>query len=403
MPKGGALHLHTSSTAPARWIIDEGIREPGCCVCWPADCGDSIRGQLGFFRPGEAPAGYQSVQAVLTAEADFPQQLLELITINESDAKLTSGSIWQKFNAIFQRVGGLLDYQPVFMKYYAAAFRTLLDDNVCYVELRAGFGELHDLAGNTWDAGDRARLLWDLRNEVRKTKPQFDVKLIYSGYRSMSAKAVWSQIEQAVDLRTAWAEHNFILGFDLVGDEDAGHRTKAFLGDWVRLKAYLAQRQATLPLYFHDGESDWASDANLYDAFLLGSRRIGHGFDLFRFPTLQAGVKRNQVAIEVCPISNQQLRYVSDLRTHPAVGYLNEGIPCILSNDDPGVFGNDGLSYDFWEATVAWNLNLAALKQLAWNALYYSGMTEAEKSTAISHWQQAWNDWVEVSLAGREP
>jgi adenosine deaminase CECR1 len=223
------------------------------------------------------------------------------------------------------------------------------------------------------------------------------VKLIYSGHRRASATDVWTQLKQAVELRKAWTDRNFILGFDLVGEEDAGHTTEYFLPDWVKLRSHLAEQKTTLPFFFHDGESDWPSDENLYDAFLLGSRRIGHGFNLFRFPTLQKQVKSHQVAVEVCPISNQQLRYVSDLRMHPASGYLNQGIACVIGSDDPGIFGNEGLSFDFWEAVVAWDLDLRSLKQLALNSLLYSGMTELEKSAAIAHWQASWDDWVSRS------
>ncbi|MCE9544186.1 MAG: hypothetical protein K8T25_01490 [Planctomycetia bacterium] len=399
MPKGGVLHLHTSSTAPAEWIVTTGIKEENCCVCWPNDNGDSIRGELGFFLPDKIPAGYQSVQAVMAKEPDFSDKLLELITISSADRTLKRSEIWGKFNQIFKRVDDLLSYQPVFVKYYLAAFQTLLDDHVTYVELRAGFNSLHDLNGKTWDHRQRAALMWDLRNQVRQTNPQFDVKLIYSGYRALTVEAVWEEIEQAVELRKIWAGQNFMLGFDLVGEEDAGHTTVFFLPDWVRLKTYLAQQKTTLPFYFHDGESDWPSDENLYDAMLLGTRRIGHGFNLFHFPALEASLKRHGVAVEVCPISNQQLRYVDDLRVHPAAGYLNRGVPCVLGNDDPGIFGNDGLSYDFWEAIMAWDLDLQSVKQLAINSLVYSGMTDAEKSVALAEWHKAWDGWVDQSVA----
>jgi adenosine deaminase CECR1 len=82
------------------------------------------------------------------------------------------------------------------------------------------------------------------------------------------------------------------------------------------------------------------------------------------------------------------------LRMHPASGYLRRGVPCVLSNDDPGIFGNDGLSYDFWVATLAWELDLRALKQLAVNSLRYSGMTDGEKRAAFGLWQQQWDVWL---------
>jgi len=394
MPKGGVLHLHTSSTAPADWLITHGIREPNCYVCWPADQGKAIKGQIGFFRADKVPAGYQAVPALLAADAAFPDQLRALLTINATDARRTNLEIWTKFNDIFQRVEGLGTYQPVFAKYYEAAFRTLVADNIFYVELRAGFDTMYDLDGGRYDYKKVAEIFWDVRNKVRKDHPHFDLKLIYSGYRGATVKDVWKDLKVAIELRKHWADRNLVIGFDLVGEEDAGHTTEFFLPDWIRLKRELAAQKTTLPFYFHDGESDWPSDENLYDAFLLGSKRMGHGFNLFRFPTLEQQLKKHGIAVEVCPISNQLLRYVSDLRMHPADGYLRRGVPCVLSNDDPGILGNDGLSYDFWVATLAWELDLRALKQLAMNSLRYSGMTDAEKRTALAAWQEQWDAWL---------
>lgn len=394
MPKGGVLHIHTSSTAPASWIVNTGIREPNCYVCWPEDCGNAIRGQLGFFRPDGVPPGYRPVAELLDREPDFPNKLLRLITINSDDDALNSLEIWIKFNQIFQRTGGLEAYQPLFERYYAAAFETLLADQVTYVELRAGFGSLYDLDGRSWDYHECARRMWRVRDQIREASPDFDLKLICSGHRRASVRKIRPQLEAAVELRKVWQKQNFVVGFDLVGEEDAGHSTEFFLTDWIHLKGYLREQETTLPFYFHDGESDWPSDENLYDAYLLGSKRIGHGFNLFRFPDLEKRLIADGVAVEVCPISNQELRCVADLRIHPASGYLNRGVPSVIGNDDPGILGNDGLSYDFWEAIMAWKLDLQAIKQLALNSLVYSAMTDAEKSAAIGRWEKLWDRWV---------
>ena len=398
MPKGGLLHIHTSSTAPSEWVVTEGIREPNCYVCWPKDRGKTIKGQLGFFRPGQVPDGYQAAADLIRQDPTWPKKLQKLITINVDDAELTNLEIRTKFDQVFQRMGGLVSFQPIFEKYYTAAFRTLLDDNIFYVEMRTGFGQLYDLAGKRYDYKRKTALLWKVRNEVRKQNPHFELKLIYSGYRRGAKKQVWTQLTEAVELRKSWSAHNFVVGFDLVGQEDAGYATEFYLPDWIKLQRYLKERKATLPLYFHDGESDWPSDENLYDAYLLGCKRVGHGFNLFRFPALEQRLKKHGVALEVCPISNQMLGLVDDLRIHPASGYLRRGVPCVLGNDDPGILGNNGLSYDFWEATMAWGLDLAALKQLAINSLQYSSMTDAEKKAAVAHWESEWQRWVDQSV-----
>jgi adenosine deaminase CECR1 len=55
---------------------------------------------------------------------------------------------------------------------------------------------------------------------------------------------------------------------------------------------------------------------------------------------------------------------------------------------------NDGLSYDFWEAFIAWDLDLKALKKLALNSIRYSGMTKQEKEKAYKIWQNRWNKFI---------
>lgn len=49
------------------------------------------------------------------------------------------------------------------------------------------------------------------------------------------------------------------------------------------------------------------ADENLYDAMLLGTKRIGHGFSLVKHPKLMAMCRERGVALEVCPISNEIL------------------------------------------------------------------------------------------------
>src|SRR5262245_36589046 len=236
MPKGGVLHLHTSSTAPASWLIKHGIREPNCYVCWPDDKGGALKGQIGFFREDKVPAGYRAVSELVAADAAFPDKLQALLTINADDAARTNLEIWTKFNNIFQRISGFGTYQPVFARYYEAAFRTLLADNVFYVELRAGFDTMYDLDGGRYDHKKVAEMFWEVRNKIRNAHKDFDLKLIYSGYRGAPVKDIWKDLTAAIELRKLWADKNFVIGFDLVGQEDAGHTTEFFLPDWVKLK-----------------------------------------------------------------------------------------------------------------------------------------------------------------------
>lgn len=138
-----------------------------------------------------------------------------------------------------------------------------------------------------------------------------------------------------------------------MAEEDRWNKTSYYLDPFFTIDSIGRKEGHDLPYYFHDGESTLPSNDNLIDAVMLNTRRIGHGIDLFRFPMLELAVKKKQIALEVCPLSNQILGYVPDLRMHPASGYIKRNIPITLNTDDPQIFNYNGLTYDFWTAFMA--------------------------------------------------
>jgi len=193
---------------------------------------------------------------------------------------------------------------------------------------------------------------------------------------------------------------NEVVGFDLVDEEDRFHTLIYYINDFLNIETYIAENgDLPLPYFFHAGETDWPTKDNIFDAILLNTTRIGHGYDLKDYPFLMDIVKTNGICIEVCPISNQLLRVVEDLRNHPAVIFLNNGLPVSISPDDPVIYGYQGVTYDFYEAYMAWdNLSLKSLKQLALNSLIYSTLNPYEKEIAMLEFEVRWNAWLELVL-----
>lgn len=113
-------------------------------------------------------------------------------------------------------------------------------------------------------------------------------------------------------------------------------------------------------------------------------------------------VKREGIAVEVNPISNQVLRLVSDTRNHPAAMLFSDNYPVVISCDDPSFWEAKPLSHDFYIAFLGIansRQDLRLLKKLALNSIQYSAMTDEEKVLAVTKWQKAWNRFVETTLA----
>lgn len=91
-----------------------------------------------------------------------------------------------------------------------------------------------------------------------------------------------------------------------------------------------------MPLFLHAGESNSVFNKNVLDLTLLNNKRIGHGINLVYFPKTMELIKKQNKLVEVSPISNQILGYVSDMRNHPARVLLSNGVQCSINSDDPG-------------------------------------------------------------------
>jgi adenosine deaminase CECR1 len=372
LPKGGILHVHGSAGGDSHWLAAQALERPDCYI-FVGDEGPVLRGALRFF-PTQPEGAWRPVQA-LRSEAKDPQAfddaLYRSITLGEED--LAAPDIWVEFSNCFRRQAGLLADASVRSGHWRRMLNGLIDENVQYVEFRG------------WPGEDEAI------REARVRDPAFAVKFIPVGGRSNDRERIRGVLERAVGERARAPEST--LGFDLVEEEDRTNSTLYFAEEILAARRDAETRGLSLPLFLHSGETNRAQSENLYDALLLRAPRIGHGLALVRHPLLMEMARDRGIAVEVCPISNQILGYVADLRAHPAVAYINAGIPVVLSPDDPGMMRHT-FSYDFYEAFMAWDLDLRELKQLALNSLLHSAMDPDEKRRALEVWRKRWAEFV---------
>lgn len=382
MPKGGMLHIHATATGTVEWIVDRALSMPDCLIYWKETNDQYVHGQLGVFPNGSVPAGWMLLSELRASHPNLQKELEDLYTLGPED--LGNYDIWKEFEAIFARIDGFISYRPVFLDYYQDAFETLAKDNIQFLELRTSLDPiLTENGGHVVDEGV-IEMYQSILDRVRKKYPGFDLAIIVCSYRQASLEDVRDKM--ALERRLAAEYPGMVIGFDMAGEEDRG-----------RSDYYYAPVLGSVPpisLFLHGGESLSPTNFNVLDAWLLGSLRIGHAINLVHFPTLEGRIRKTGTVLEFCPISNQSLGYVQDLRLHPARGLLMRGMRGVLGSDDPEIFRSKGLTDDFWEAYVAWGMDLRSLKQLAGNSILYSYLTPSQVQRHLRTFTERWNDFI---------
>ncbi|OCA74540.1 amidohydrolase family protein [Chryseobacterium arthrosphaerae] len=392
MPKGGLLHTHSGGFTDVQWVIEAARKYKECYVYDQKDHGDYIYGQLAFFEKGKVPGGFVNLDQKLISTPGFEKELQDLLILKR-DNLCSYTDYWIEFEKRFQRINLLLPYRPFFKEYYLKGFQDLVKDHVQHVEVRYIFGDLYDFQHGKYPSKTAITDLQDVVKQIRKTNPQFTLKLIYSSFKFLEQDEVEKQLETAFEFKKEYPD--LISGFDLVADEATGKRINYFQGNWVRLKELSKKYGVEMPLFLHAGESNSVSNKNVLDIALLNNQRIGHGLNLMYFPKTMELIRQQNKLVEVSPISNQVLGYVSDLRNHPARVLLSNGVQCSISSDDPSVYGYEGLSYDFWVAFVYWELDVKALKKLVFNSINYSSLNAGEKKQAVEYLNKQWADFIQ--------
>jgi adenosine deaminase CECR1 len=430
MPKGGILHLHLWSAASWDWLVSNATYRADAYLYVSSDESAAVVGRsrspysaladdgggktplnwtIGFFGDDDVTprndANWRPMSAVRNAYAGGVEAFDRALYVSLTMVGKQEGSyvqLWKHFTNIFARLH--LTYAPVFREFIYDIFAKNVAEGLQHLELRiAPTVQLVDASGAKLGRASMFDAIADVIEQARDTlDSDFTCRCICASSRHMPREAVADDQSLCIDLMEAMP--NLIVGFDLDGPEDEGHSLNYFVPEFLAAQREAANRTAThsLPYFFHAGETNLppSLNSNLFDAYLLGAHRVGHGFALAeQFPLLVELYKQANLALEVSPISNQLLRFVPDLQTHPAFKLLRDNVTISISSDDPGIYGYSGNSYDFWEVFFAWQLDLAQLKQLAYNSLATAAwQSDEQRNQAIDTWLQRWHRWVQLSL-----
>ncbi|KAL1518151.1 hypothetical protein ABEB36_001820 [Hypothenemus hampei] len=388
LPKGASLHSHSTALVSINYIFNNLTYRDNLFVKQNSNDKTFI---LKFFK--NAPGWpWRAIQEMRLKHPEFNSQLKRQMTLALSTSRDNKNAIWTRFEAIFTFLRPLLTFYPVFKDYFFQVLEEHYNDNIRYMEIRSGLPELYDLDGRFYDHEATLDVMYGVVNDFMTTHSNFvGVKIIFSPNRRTNLTILATYIGFLKKMNRKYPD--FLAGFDLVGQEDAGPPLKSML-------PILLEIRKNFKLFLHAGETLWngvETDENLIDAIFLNSSRIGHGYALVKHPRLLKMVKDKDIALEICPISNQILGLVNDFRNHPLNFLIANNYSVVLCSDDPSFWGATGVSYDWYVTFMAMtsrHADLRLLKQLAINSIKYSALTQSEKIKFMKQWFIDWNQFI---------
>ncbi|KIO32496.1 hypothetical protein M407DRAFT_213600 [Tulasnella calospora MUT 4182] len=433
LPKGALLHAHMDATCDAEFLLRTASEEPQMHVRASVQINrETVGSTMPEFQamPIDFQASpYRSVTnpdyeggawiTINSARDNFSPELggaegfddwvLAAMRIDPEEAYVkynTSKKIWTKFGSTFVVARGLLEFEPVLRKYVRQFLLTSIEDGISYVEMRTNFFNktvIRSDGSDNFSSAERVRLIGEVIEEVRgemNSQGRGDefvgAKIINITIRFISSEELEWYLDDCFSLKQQFPD--LIAGFDLVGQEDTGVPLLEYLPKLLEFQNRCQEAGLSIPFIFHAGETLGDGDRvdnNLYDAILLGTRRIGHGFSLVKHPHLMKLCRERKIAIEVCPISNEILRLTSSMPAHPLPIMLNHGLTVALSSDDPAVFGNLGLSFDYFQVLVSSEVTgLTTLGVLARESLLISELEDKQKEKAVAKWDRRWQAFL---------
>ncbi|PHH91253.1 hypothetical protein CDD83_1170 [Cordyceps sp. RAO-2017] len=417
MPKGALLHAHLTAMLPFSILLEAIVHTPGMVV----SATHSLYSEEGrhnasvrFFHVNttvKAGAPLSSSDYVPgtpvhveDAVAAFPGGKDSFIAYVKSKMVLTPeesvrhelgvDQIWRNFQTAFGPAGKLLTYEPIVRTFYRQLFERLVDDGVSWVEIRAGGSNRRLVHDGQQDVDPDLDVWWHVMQEemtkfkaTPKGKRFSGARVIWADFRGLKQEPLTKSMKLALERKVKFPD--LFSGYDVVAQEDPGRTLADMAPELLWFQEQANNMNVSMPFFFHAGETlgdGNSTDLNLFDALLLRTRRIGHGFSLYKHPKLIDEVVENAVMVEVCPISNEVLRLATDILHHPLPAMVAHGVPTAISNDDPAVLGQDaaGVSYDFYQVIQGFdNIGLAGLGALAHNSLRWSHFEDQSDSDWI--------------------
>ena len=385
LPKGAELHSHESTIIDFDRYLDIVRKEAMICLAEGDDYG-----HLYVTDNADIPDGCELLDAALTNGDITVEEFRDLLVVDASDAEY---GFWNALTRSFIITRGLSSNTDLMKRIYEEAFRCACDKGILLLELRVSCRPDEEINKKNLE------MIREAYYTVRRDNPDFRVRIIGCSGKSVkyTLESCQDTLRNVISLSKTLRDEfdpghpeDFIIGIDLVNEEDTGNPLEMYVD-------FLKSEEVTsggLKTFLHCGESLRLDNTSVIDAYMVGTTRAGHGFNLYRYPELMAKYKEKNIALEVCPISNLRLGYVHDLRLHPALVYLKEGLPVTICSDDGLFMTPEPLTDDFYSAIMCWDLSLKDIKTLCRRSIEVGALSQSETDALIAAWERDWDEFV---------
>lgn len=330
LPKGGNLHLHELQVLD-RKILLESIKNSSeydiLYICDKNNCKKKY--YLNYFKRN-IPLGWTKVKGSNWTISEIIKKTTLTGILNNLDKPIYSTDTGARWNLTHQT--GFFDFYADLINYNVTKYNYLklildhsLNDNVQLLEFRrSSLGKklfyFHENGSRIFiNEIDELNFLLKFKENYMLNNPKLiDFIFLIHSRKKSSKERVKFEINNLIKLHKLYPD--LIRGYDMVGEEDQGHTLLFHNENLIHLFNYSKQTNNSFNLVFHAGETNWPEEylpsnygdgvstfENIYDALVLRTQRIGHGLSLAKRPDMYEYIRKNQIAIEICPASNQIL------------------------------------------------------------------------------------------------
>lgn len=403
MPKGALLHSHDVGMVYWEYMLYNITYMDDIYACdVNAPSIKDTRLNFHFFKNNQTNKDCKWQSLVdLRENGEYDKYIRhEIVMQYEYEPTTDPDEQWHRFASIRATVASIINYGPVLQRYFYAVLLQLYEDGIKYLEFRGEFASVYDENGKNLTTIEAVGLIKTTVETFKKDHPDFQgARMIYTVTRQSDNATIETYIYRASELKRKYPD--FVIGFDMWSEQREDLSTPLSSFSW-QLK-YLHD-VVGLKFFLHAGETKRFlsnADLNLIDAVVLNATRIGLGFGLYRHPKVLELIKKRNIAIELCPISDQVMHLVEDQLNHPASALIARGYPIVIGNGHPGLYGTNGVAYDWYVVFMALasrDMDLRFLKQLAFNSISYSSMADKEKIDAMLGFTRDWDKFITEML-----